>query len=70
METLAEILTKCEALGHTMSNDPPGHGHSSRFTCTTRTCGRAVLHANGGDHWYGSALVFECTTRDPGPADL
>lgn len=59
METLAQILSKCEALGHTMANDPSFLG-GIRFTCTTHKCGRAVLRASGGDHWYGSALTVPC----------
>jgi hypothetical protein len=63
METLTEIIAKCEALGHTMKNDPPFLG-GTRFTCTKRECGRAVLKASGAAFWYGSALTKRCGERD------
>lgn len=53
-ESEEEIIEQCEALGHTMKKDPP----KTRWTCTNRACGRAVLTVGGP--WYGSALTNVC----------
>lgn len=59
MKSAAEIIADCEALGHTMKNDPPFLG-GIRFTCTSPKCGRAALKSPVAAFWYGSALTTAC----------
>lgn len=61
IETVDEIIAKCEALGHQMVLDSVfGLSGTTRYSCTSKACSRAVLKASGGDNWYGSALVVPC----------
>lgn len=54
-----EPVLRAEALGHIVEWDPPsGLSSASRWTCTNRRCGAAVLEYNG--NIYGSAVEKTC----------